>query len=68
MTLALAKGLLANVPKEVRAIFTERSDGYLTLDFRVWGPYDSPKTDLQQRIVMGAAEQLLEKGLQKLLR
>ncbi|MGD0650876.1 MAG: AsmA family protein [Verrucomicrobiia bacterium] len=68
MTLALAKGLLANVPKEVRAIFTERSDGYLILDFRVWGPYDSPKTDLQQRIVKGAAEQLLEKGLQKLLR
>ena len=68
MTLALAKGLLANVPKEVRAIFTERADGYLTLDFRVWGPYDSPKTDLQQRIIKGAAEQLLEKGLQKLLR
>jgi len=68
MTLALAKDLLAHVPKEVRAIFTERSDGYLALDFRVWGPYDSPKTDLQQRIVKGAAEQLLQKGLEKLFK
>ena len=68
MTLALAKDMLAHVPKEVRAIFTERSDGYLALDFRVWGPYDSPKTDLQQRIVKGAAEQLLQKGLQKLFK
>jgi hypothetical protein len=38
------------------------------LDFRVWGPYDSPKTDLQQRIVKGAAEQLLQKGLEKLFK
>jgi hypothetical protein len=68
MTLALAKDTLAHVPKEVRAIFTERSDGYLTLDFRVWGPYDSPKTDLQQRIVKGTAEQLLGKGLKRLLK
>jgi uncharacterized protein involved in outer membrane biogenesis len=68
MTLALAKGVLANVPSEIRAIFAERSDGYLTLDFRVWGPYDSPKTDLQKRIARGAAQQLLGRGLQKLIR
>lgn len=68
LTLAFAPNSLDNAPKEIRALFTQRSDGFLTLDFRVWGPYDSPKTDLKERIVRGATEQLLEKGLQKLLK
>jgi hypothetical protein len=67
-TLALGKGALENAPKEVRAIFTQREDGFQTIDFKVWGPYDSPKTDIQQRLVKGAAEQLLQKGLQKFLK
>jgi uncharacterized protein involved in outer membrane biogenesis len=68
MTLALAKEALNNTPKEIRAVFTERPDGFLTLDFRVWGPYDSPQTDLKERIVRGATQQIIEKGLQKLLK
>ena len=68
LTLAVAQDLLKRAPKEVRNVFTPRADGFLTLDFRVWGPYDSPKTDLQNRIVQGAAEQLLERGLKKLLK
>ncbi|MGD0016581.1 MAG: AsmA family protein [Verrucomicrobiia bacterium] len=68
LTLALAKDLLANMPKEVRAIFTERSDGFLTLDFRVWGPYDKPKTDLTKRLVKGVADQFLKQGIKKLFK
>ena len=68
LTLALAKDVMANVPKEVRAIFTERSDGFLTLDFRVWGPYDKPKTDLTKRLVKGVADQFLKQGIQKLFK
>ncbi len=65
MTIAFAKGTLDRAPKEVRNLFTERQDGSLALDFRVWGPYDAPKTDLQDRIIKGVGEQLIEKGLQK---
>lgn len=68
MTIAFAKGALDRAPREVRNLFVERQDGSLALDFLVWGPYDAPKTDLQERIVKGAAEQLIEKGLQKLLK
>lgn len=68
LTLAVEKELLAKVPKEVRASFTEREDGYLTIEFKVTGPYDNPKTDLSQRLLKGATDQLLQKGLQKLLR
>jgi hypothetical protein len=67
-TLALAKEFLARVPKEIRANFTERPDGFLAIEFRVWGPYDSPKTDLQTRLMRGVGEQLLEKGLKQLLK
>jgi uncharacterized protein involved in outer membrane biogenesis len=68
LTLALSQSALAGAPKEVRGIFKERADGFFTLDFKVWGPYDSPKTDLKDRLVKGATQQLLEKGLQKLFK
>ena len=63
LTLAIDKSLLDKVPKEVRKIFKERADGYLTIDFKVWGPYDKPKTDLTERLVKGAVGGLLEKFL-----
>lgn len=68
LTLALANDALANLPKEVRGIFTERSDGFLTLNFRVWGPYDKPKTDLTKRIVKSVTDQLIGKDLKKLFK
>jgi uncharacterized protein involved in outer membrane biogenesis len=68
LTLALAKDVLANAPKEIRSIFTERSDGFLTLDFRVWGPYEKPKTDLTKRLVKGVANQLFGNDLKKLFK
>ena len=68
LTISFAKGMLDRAPKEVRKLFTEHPDGSLALDFRVWGPYDAPKTDLQERIVKGVGQQLIEKGLQNLLK
>ena len=68
MTISFAKGTLDRLPKEIRSLFAQRQDGALALDFRVWGPYNAPKTDLQERLVKGAAEQLIEKGLQRFLR
>ncbi len=66
LTLALAESLLAKVPNEIRNAFTKRADGFLTIDFKVTGPYDAPKTDLSQRLLKGAGQQLLDKGLKKL--
>lgn len=68
LTITFAKGMLDRAPKEVRNLFTEGQDGSLALDFRVWGPYDSPKTDLQNRIVKGVGQQLIKEGLQRLLK
>jgi uncharacterized protein involved in outer membrane biogenesis len=68
MTLAVAPELLAKLPKEVRAVFAQQPNGMLGLSFRVWGPYDAPKTDLQDKLLKGAGQQLLEKGLQKLFK
>ncbi len=64
--LAVDRTLLARLPQEVRAVFTEREDGYLTIAFKVTGPYDKPKTDLAGRIVRGTTDQLIQKGLRKL--
>ena len=38
------------------------------VDFRVWGSYRSPRTDLQDRVLRGFAESLLKKGLKQFLR
>ena len=68
LTLALAKGVLDRAPREVRAAFAERADGLLAVNFRVWGPYDAPKTDLSDRVLKGVAEGFLRRGLRKLFR
>lgn len=67
LTLALTEAALSKAPKEVRGAFRKTDDGKLALDFRASGPYNSPKTDLSQRLVRGAGQQLLDKGLRKLL-
>ena len=55
-------------PREMRAAFTPRADGLAGVDFRVWGPYRSLRTDLQDRVLSGFAESLLRKGLKQFLR
>lgn len=62
-TLTLAAGTLDHAPKEIRQEFTRNTDGSAAIEFKVWGPYDSPKTDLQKRILQGVGEQLLKKFL-----
>ncbi|MGO9244718.1 MAG: AsmA family protein [Verrucomicrobiia bacterium] len=62
MRLTFAKGALDGALPGIRDLFTEQPDGSLTLDFKVTGPYNSPKTDLAKRL----GQQLLQKGLQQL--
>jgi len=62
MRLIFAKGALDGTLPGILDLFTEQPDGSLTLDFKVTGPYNSPKTDLAKRL----GQQLLEKGLQQL--
>jgi uncharacterized protein involved in outer membrane biogenesis len=63
MTITFAKGALDNTLPPIRSLFTEQKDGSLSLDFKVTGPYNSPKTDLAKRM----GQQLLQNGLQQLL-
>jgi uncharacterized protein involved in outer membrane biogenesis len=60
LTLALAKDTLAVAPDFVRKAFVQRADGWYTIDFRVWGPYDSPKEDLTKRLATGIGQNLLQ--------
>ncbi|MDA2933385.1 AsmA-like C-terminal region-containing protein [Acidobacteria bacterium AH-259-D05] len=66
MTLALSKEVLPVLPAPLLGAFNQRVDGFYSLDFRLWGPFNSPKMDIQQRLVKGAAQELLEKGLEGL--
>lgn len=68
LTLALSDAVSARLPKQVRGAFRKTDDGLLALDFRATGPYNSPKTDLSQQLIRGTGQQLLEKGLEKMLR
>jgi uncharacterized protein involved in outer membrane biogenesis len=66
MTLTFAKGVLNNAP-EIAVLFASQPDGSLTLDFKVTGPYNSPKTDLTKRLAQSLGPKLLQRGLQELL-
>jgi uncharacterized protein involved in outer membrane biogenesis len=68
LTLLVPPAVVRRAPKEIRAAFTERADGLMGVDFRVWGPYRSPRTDLQDKVLRGFAESLLRKGLRQFLR
>lgn len=68
LTLLVPASAVRRAPREMRAAFTERADGLMGVDFRVFGPYRGPRTDLQDRVLGGLAESLLRKGLRQLLR
>lgn len=68
LTLLVPPAVVRRAPREMRAAFTERADGLMGVDFRVWGPLRSPRTDLQDRALRGFAESLLRKGLRQFLR
>ena len=67
-TLLVPPAAVRRAPREMRAAFTQRADGLAGVDFRVWGPYRSPRTDLQDRVLRGFTESLLRKGLKQFLR
>ena len=67
-TLLVPPAVVRRAPREMRAAFSERPDGLMGVDFRVWGPYRAPHTDLQDRVLRGFAESLLRKGLRQFLR
>jgi uncharacterized protein involved in outer membrane biogenesis len=67
-TLLVPQATIRRAPKEMRTAFTDRGDGLAGVDFRVWGPYRSPRTDLQDRVLRGFAESILRKGLKQFLR
>ncbi|HEY7141114.1 MAG TPA: AsmA-like C-terminal region-containing protein [Methylomirabilota bacterium] len=68
LTLLVPETAVRRAPREMRNAFTDRGNGSMGVDFRVWGPYRSPRTDLQDRVLRGFAESLLKKGLKQLLR
>lgn len=67
-TLLVPQAAVRRAPREMRTAFTDRGDGLAGVDFRVWGPYRSPRTDLQDRVLRGFAESILRKGLKQFLR
>jgi hypothetical protein len=67
MTLALSSALMSHVPQAMQGAFSQRSDGFMTVDFRVWGPYSSPQNDLKNKLITGTAKGLLQQGLERLL-
>ena len=68
LTLLVPQAIVRRAPRDMRSAFTDRGNGVMGVDFRVWGPYRSPRTDLQDRVLRGFTESLLKKGLKQLLR
>jgi uncharacterized protein involved in outer membrane biogenesis len=68
ITLAVPEALVARAGRQTRAAFRPAPDGMMALDFRLWGPYDAPRTDIADRFLRGAAESILRKGLRGILR
>jgi hypothetical protein len=61
LTLALGKETLDSAPDFVRQAFVRRDDGWYTIDFRIWGPYDAPKENLTKLLAKGIGLNLLQK-------
>jgi hypothetical protein len=68
LTLLVPPAAVRRAPREVRAAFTERPGGLMGIDFRVFGPYQAPRTDLPDRALGGLAESMIRKGLRQLFR
>ena len=62
LTITFAKDAVGAVSKEVLGLFTENSNGTLSLTFPVTGPFNSPKTNIAKRL----GKQLLQNTLQDL--
>jgi hypothetical protein len=68
MELALSEKLFAKITrKELRPAFKKRDDGFSTVEFRVFGTTEEPKTDLLQRIGKAAATKAVKDKVNELL-
>jgi hypothetical protein len=68
LMLHVTRALHGRMPRDTRAAFVEQPDGTMALPFRVFGPYDAPRTDLGGRLLQGGAEDVLRRGLKQFLR
>jgi hypothetical protein len=69
MALSLAPKLFAKITRpELRAGFKEGSDGFATIDFRLYGTTLEPKTDLLSRVGQAAAAGVAKDQVNKLLK
>jgi len=69
MTLGLAPKLFAKITRpELRAGFKEGTDGFATIDFRLYGTTLEPKTDLLSRVGKAAATGVAKDQVNKLLK
>jgi uncharacterized protein involved in outer membrane biogenesis len=68
LMLHVTRQLHGRLPRDTRAAFAEQPDGTMALPFRVFGPYDAPRTDLGGKLFERSAEDLLRKGLKQLIR
>jgi hypothetical protein len=69
MNLALSPRLFAKVTRpELRPAFTQRADGFSTIDFRLYGTTIAPQTDLLARVAKGAATDALRKQIERLFK
>jgi hypothetical protein len=67
MSLSLSQALLGRLPvRELRAAFKDRGDSFSTLDFKVTGTTDAPRTDIASRIAKAGAVEVLKGALKKL--
>jgi len=68
MRITFARGVFStSLVPGIRELFVEQPDGSLTLDFKVTGPYNRPKTDIAKRLGQNIGKQLLQNGLQEFL-
>jgi uncharacterized protein involved in outer membrane biogenesis len=69
MTLGLAPKLFAKITRpELRAGFKQDTDGFATIDFRLYGTTLEPKTDLLSRVGKAAATGVAKDQVNKLLK
>ena len=68
LTLVCKEELVAQMPGRILQAFSKQEDGTYVIEFRVWGPFASPRTDLEQRLLKGATKRILEEGFRRLFR
>jgi hypothetical protein len=67
LLLVLGPDLAKLVPEQIRPVFTQGTDGGLSLAFKVEGPLDAPRSDLKQKLAGSTLNNVVIPALQDLL-